>query len=79
MSVVHPSLPPPFGYGMTLATVLWSSSERVLFFLSKVCILLLEGKASNKKVFIIESKLSLNPTHSYHLFMLADIYFYGFQ
>lgn len=60
-----PYAPPPplFSYGTTLATML------------KVYILLLKGKASNKKAFIVETKLPLNPIHSPHMCMLVDIRF----
>lgn len=47
-----------------------------MFFFTKVYILLLKGKAPEKEIVIIETKLPLNPTHSYHLFMLVDIYFF---
>lgn len=72
---------PQFGYGMTLAKMFQKSSEGVMCFFTKVYILLLKGKAPNKEVFIIETKFLLNPTHSYHLFMLVNIYFCvcGFQ
>lgn len=50
-----------------------------MFFFTKVYILLLKGKAPKKEIVIIETKLPLNPTHSYHLFMLVDIFFLWFS
>lgn len=72
--VLHTSLSPELGHGTTLATVFQKNSETTMFFVTEFYVLFLKGKASNKKVFIIEAKLSLNPSHSYNLFVSGHLF-----
>lgn len=67
------ALSPELSSGMTLATVFQKNSENVIFFFTKFYIVVLKGKASNKKVFILETKLSLSPSHAYNLFVSGHL------
>lgn len=67
------SLSPELSYGMTLATAFQKNSENVMLFFTKFYSVFLKEKTSNKKVFIIQTKLSLNPIPSYNLFVSGHL------